>query len=120
MPAVHCVQMNQNVNIVINEFSNSELSFFPVIDDSGKCIGVISAADILYAHRNDLINKDTLVWEVSSMPVIEVAISTQVQDAILLMQKNRIHHLVVCDVSGVIGVISVLDLLKHFVLQNVV
>ncbi len=88
----------------------------PVVDLSGRLVGVISQTDILYLdvpavqalirHRE----RGVRVGEVMSAPAVTVDSSASVQDAAIRMQTEGLHRLVAVDDHGrPTGVISAMD-----------
>ena len=88
----------------------------PVVDDTGRLIGVISQTDILYLdvpavqalirHRE----RGVRVGEVMSAPPVTIDANATIQDAAIRMHSERIHRLVAVDDHGrPVGVISAMD-----------
>jgi CBS domain-containing protein len=88
----------------------------PVVDITGRLVGVISQTDLLYLavptvqalirHRESGIR----VGEVMSAPPITIEAAAGVRDAARLMQEERLHRLVAVDPHGrPTGVISAMD-----------
>lgn len=88
----------------------------PVVDANGHLVGVISQTDLLYLavptvqalirHRQSGIR----VGEVMSVPPVTIDSAATLQDAARIMQRDRLHRLVVVDAAGrPIGVISAMD-----------
>jgi CBS domain-containing protein len=94
----------------------NRITGLPVVDISGRLIGVISQTDILFLdvpavqalirHRE----RGVRVGEVMSAPPITIDANATVQDAAIRMHEQRIHRLVAVDVHGrPAGVISAMD-----------
>ena len=92
------------------------ISGLPVIDITGRLVGVISQTDLLYLavpavqalirHRESGIR----VGEVMSTPPITIEAAAGVRDAARRMQEERLHRLVAVDDHGhPTGVISAMD-----------
>ena len=88
----------------------------PVIDLTGRLIGVISQTDLLYLavpgvqalirHRESGIR----VGEVMSAPPVTIGVTTTIRDAARRMHAERLHRLVAVDEHGhPTGVISAMD-----------
>lgn len=116
-------------------------SALPVIDDAGRPVGVLSQADIIRYDREhvehatpvpDYYSRSSLAWEgdiaeavaeVSDAPRVEeimtpivLSVERTAPAAVVAEKlcKHRVHRLFVVDEAGtLIGVISVLDILKH-------
>jgi CBS domain-containing protein len=88
----------------------------PVVDLSGRLVGVISQTDLLYLavpsiqalirHHDSGIR----VGEVMSTPPVTIATFATIRDAALLMTEQRLHRLVAVDDHGrPVGVLSAMD-----------
>ena len=83
-----------------------------VIDD-GQLVGFFSERD--YTRKvilQGLASRDTRVEQVMSTPVISISPDATVQQGLSTMSERHIRHLPVTDGSGVIGVVSIRDLVK--------
>ena len=83
-----------------------------VIDD-GQLVGFFSERD--YTRKvilEGLASRDTPVEKVMSTPVISISPDATVQQGLSMMTEKHIRHLPVTDGSGVIGVVSIRDLVK--------
>jgi CBS domain-containing protein len=78
-----------------------------------ELIGVVSERD--YARKVILKGRssnDTPVRQIMSSPVLTVQADQSVHDCMRIMSEKRIRHLPVVDASGVIGVLSIGDLVR--------
>ena len=83
-----------------------------VIDD-GQLVGFFSERD--YTRKvilEGIASRDTPVEKVMSTPVISISPDATVQQGLSMMTEKHIRHLPVTDGSGVIGVVSIRDLVK--------
>lgn len=81
-----------------------------LVMDEGKAIGIFSERD--YARKVILKGKssrETTVGELMSSPPICVSPETNLQECMMTMTNNHIRHLPVLVDGGVIGVISIGD-----------
>jgi CBS domain-containing protein len=126
----------------IQFLTSKGFSAAPVIDDTGRPVGVLSRADIVVHDREAIPSLsdvhafygdpflplkanpldvfpatdpgNTLVADVMTPVVYSVAPETPVRTVIEQMVALRVHRLFVVDRCGtLIGVISVLDVLRH-------
>ena len=92
------------------------ISGLPVVDLSGRLVGVISQTDLLYLavptvqalirHRESGIR----VGEVMSVPPVTVETTATIQDAARHMHRDHLHRLVAIDAHArPVGVISAMD-----------
>jgi CBS domain-containing protein len=78
-----------------------------------QLIGVVSERDyarkvILKGHSSD----EVPVRQIMTAPVLTVRADQSVHECMHIMTENRIRHLPVVDANGVIGVISIGDLVR--------
>jgi CBS domain-containing protein len=87
-----------------------------VVMDGRQLVGILSERD--YARKivlHDRSSKSTRVSEIMTAKVVTVAPSEQVEHCLQLVTDYRIRHLPVVDNNGVIGVISIGDLVKSVI-----
>jgi CBS domain-containing protein len=95
-----------------------QISGLPVVDDSGRVVGVISQSDFLApSGRVGALVRGRLsglrVGELMSSPVITVSLGATVVDAARLMRDERIHRVVVVDdADRPIGVLAASDYVR--------
>jgi CBS domain-containing protein len=80
---------------------------------NGKAIGLFSERD--YARKlalRGLRSRETPVSAVMSSPVITISPDASVQEGMQMMTERFVRHLPVIDSSGVIGMVSIGDLVK--------
>ena len=96
----------------------------PVVDKSGKLVGIVSETDLLYASPTSaaslsiyemqyLLSRLT-VGQVMTKDVITVAEDTPVEDAASIMTDHKIGGLPVLRDGEIIGIITETDLFKLF------
>jgi CBS domain-containing protein len=91
----------------------------PVVDGSGRVIGVVSTTDVLTAEaevegpgaRRELL-EDTEVLEIMTPHPLRVAPSEDVREAARQMLYADVHRLLVIEDERVIGVISTTDIVR--------
>jgi CBS domain-containing protein len=91
------------------------VSALPVVDWNGSLVGVISESDLLHARTTESLWEGWLtlvVRQLMTQPAVTVTAETALDVAAELMERLRIHRLVVVDAEGEtpIGVLSVSDL----------
>ncbi|XP_015691729.2 A-adding tRNA nucleotidyltransferase-like [Oryza brachyantha] len=84
-------------------------SGMPVLDDEGRCIGVVSKKDKAKASNG----LDSTVGEVMSSPAITLTPEKTVLEAAALMLKEKVHRIpVVNEQQQVIGIVTRTDVFK--------
>lgn len=110
---------------------SSRISAFPVIDDAGKVIGVVSAGDLLVKEamladgtsllaalrhiREDDKAAGVTAADLMSAPAITIGPDALVVDAARLMYDRRVKRLPVVNAAGhLMGIVSRVDVLAVF------
>lgn len=97
----------------------------PVLDGSGKMVGIVSDKDLLHAAPSPatslsvyelhyLLAKLT-IKQVMSSPVISVTAETPIEEAAAVMADHKIGGLPVMDGSALVGIITETDIFKILV-----
>ena len=84
-----------------------------LVVQNGKPVGLFSERD--YARKlalRGLRSRETQVSAIMSSPVLTISPDASVQEALSVMTEKYIRHLPVVDGSGVIGMVSIGDLVK--------
>lgn len=84
-----------------------------LVIEGGQPVGLFSERD--YARRlalRGLRSRETPVRAIMSSPVFTISPDASVQDGLSMMTEKYIRHLPVVDGSGVIGMVSIGDLVK--------
>jgi 5'-AMP-activated protein kinase regulatory gamma subunit len=108
---------------VINKFSKHQISAVPIVNSSGVVINVYSRTDVMYITKSFDLDQ-TVEEALKTRPKIPVytCVKTETLENVLKdLSKSRIHRLVIVDSEKrVIGVVSVSDILKFFIKNNLV
>jgi len=109
------VEPDDPVLEVIQIMADHHVGALPVIH-GGELLGIVSERD--YARKVALLGRsatETPVWQIMSTPVTTVSTTTSLNECMLLMTEKRIRHLPVVEAGGVIGMISIGDLVKALI-----
>jgi len=113
--ALWSVEPDDPVLEVIQLMADHHVGALPVIH-GGELLGIVSERD--YARKVALLGRsatETPVWQIMSTPVTTVSTTTSLNECMLLMTEKRIRHLPVVEAGGVIGMISIGDLVKALI-----
>lgn len=89
----------------------------PVIED-GAVVGIFSERDVITGLAEfGAASLDRTVGEVMTAPAITVSQGDSVLAALSLMTQRRVRHLPVVEASGVLGFVSIGDLVKYRIEQ---
>jgi CBS domain-containing protein len=84
-----------------------------LVTESGEITGIVTERDYLRrVALHELDDRETLVREIMSSPLIVVTPETTVDECMALMTDRRIRHVPVVDDGKVVGVVSIGDLVK--------
>jgi CBS domain-containing protein len=109
---VWSVDVEEPVLEAIQIMADRRIGALPVTRN-GQLAGMISERD--YARKVILLGRssaETPVWQIMSAPVVTVGPNEDVRQCMQLMTDKRIRHLPVVADGGMIGVISIGDLVR--------
>jgi CBS domain-containing protein len=135
---VVAVAPDTSLDTVARTLARNRISGVPVVDATGRAIGIVSAADIVNPERTATEENGFPVvyhiedgWAAPSIEGVElrpgrardvmtplaftVELDTLVVDAAATMLEQRIHRLLVVNNGMLCGIVSTLDLLRAFV-----
>jgi CBS domain-containing protein len=102
----------QTIQEVVELFIHHNIGALPVLDETGKLVGIISERDIVRAmFVSDQIGK-TSVRDTMRRRVIVSLPQDDIISVAHTMTENRFRHLPVVDGDRLIGIISIGDILK--------
>lgn len=98
----------------------SEISGAPVVDRTGQLVGVLSESDLVHARATEHLWQrwpGLQVRHLMHSPVITADPSMTIDEAAALMERMRVHRLIVVspDQGVPIGVLSMSDLVRAMV-----
>jgi CBS domain-containing protein len=93
------------------------ISGLPVVDGSGALVGVVSHTDLLRARATEHLWANwpgLAVRHLMTSPALSVGAGTTIGEAARLMERERVHRLVIVGEDGrtPIGIISTADLVR--------
>jgi len=111
------VSMDATIEEAEELLRQHRITGLPVVDLSGRLVGVISQTDLLYLaaptvqalirHRE----RGIRVGEVMSVPPVTIGTAATIREAARRMHEDRLHRLVAVDEHGrPVGVISSMDI----------
>jgi acetoin utilization protein AcuB len=120
----YTIQADTPVEEALKRMREDHVRRFPVLDKSGKLVGIVAEKDLLYASPSPatslsiyemhyLLSKLT-VGEVMIKNVITVAEDTPVEEAARIMTDHKIGSLPVVREGQLVGIITETDLFRLF------
>ncbi|CAL5018431.1 unnamed protein product [Urochloa decumbens] len=96
-------------------FAARQFSGLPVVDEEGRCVGVVSNKDKAKAPNG----MDSTVSEVMSSPAITLTPEKTVLEAAALMLKEKVHRIpVVNEQQQVVGIVTRTDVFQALEANN--
>ena len=112
-PDVATTTPGASVEELLEVLSRYNVGALPVVDGEGALVGIVSERDVvrrLHQHGRDLL--DVTVGDLMTADVVTCSPQDRAADLARVMTERRIRHLPVCDDSGLIGIVSIGDLVK--------
>ncbi len=109
---VQSIDPNENVYEALRQMDEYGIGALLVMEGN-KPIGLFSERD--YARKlalRGLRSRETSVRTIMSSPLLTISPDASVQEALSMMTEKFIRHLPVVDGSGVLGMVSIGDLVK--------
>jgi CBS domain-containing protein len=106
---VQTVHRDAPLGEVARRFRAKGHSAYPVVDDEGRCVGIVSRGDLLdEADWND----DRSVGSIAVRDVVSVRSTDTLSDALELMLEERVEHLPVVDGDRLVGICTRTDVMQ--------
>jgi CBS domain-containing protein len=120
-PSPVSIRESASVREAVELLTRREISGAPVIDEAGRPVGVVSRGDILVHDREAVDEGDdgdepgaTRVGDIMTPVVFCVSPDAPASRVVREMVELKVHRLfVVDDLGTLVGVITVLDVLRH-------
>lgn len=108
------VREDDSINVLAQRLGAAHIGAAPVVDAKGKVRGIISERDIV---RSMLQLGSGLgsarVGDLMSSTVYTCTPDTSVMEAMRLMTVHRVRHLPVIEGGGLVGIVSIGDVVKN-------
>ncbi len=107
------VGIDEKITEVTRTLAVERLGAVVVMDDDGKLAGIISERDIVRAlNERGAAVQDSGVGELMTRSVITCTPENSIEEVMELMTSHQIRHLPVVDGDALVGVVSILDVMK--------
>lgn len=93
---------------VADRISRGERGAFPVVDDAGRCVGIVSRRDLL-AER---VARDAPVGDLASSDVVSIGPDSSLLEALRTMTDENINHLPVIEDGRLVGICTRADIVR--------
>lgn len=115
---IHTVSPDATVFDAIELMSHHGVGALLVMQDN-RLVGVISERD--YTRKVILMGRSsesTVVQEIMTSKVIYLSPDNNINECMALMNENHIRHLPIIDKSEVVGVITIMDVIKNILSEK--
>ena len=110
--AVASIHPEQTVASAVHEMKQRGVGALVVSRDRAHLVGIVSERDVVRALADDRGVLDRRVGEIMSTNVVTCTPEHTVTDAMALMTHRRHRHLPVLEGDGLVGIVSIGDLVK--------
>lgn len=115
---LHSVNPDTLVYDAIKLMSEVQVGALVVLDNN-KLAGIISERDytrkIILQNRS---SRDTPVRDIMTENVLTVSPDQSMEECMVIMSKNHIRHMPVVEGERVIGIVSVMDVMKNIISEK--
>lgn len=109
------VDMDATIAEVDEVLRLNNVSALPVTERSGAVLGIISVRDLAHFHHEKRDPAQVRAWEICAYRPVSVSPDTSISDVARIMVTRGIHHVVVSDSTGIVGMVSALDFVRQFI-----
>ena len=106
---VETVHVATRIGDVAKRFQTNGHGAYPVVDDQGRCVGVIARGDLL---RDGDWSDDSPVGDAASLDLVSIGSGDTVGDALDRILQEGVEHLPVIDDSRLVGVCTRTDIMR--------
>ena len=116
-PAI-TVRADDTLTTVAEVLARHKLSFVPVCEGpGGPALGIISASDVLHFKSSGGDMDELKAWQICTYKPLSVAPDASIAQVAKLMLERQVHHLLVMRGQELVGVVSSLDFVKHYLAE---
>lgn len=87
-----------------------------VVQEKDQLVGILTQNDIMQRVLGKSLNPDcTLVNDIMTKKLFKLNSGTTIREALAVMTKNEVHHLVITDAHVPVGIVSCSDITRHLI-----
>ncbi len=105
---VDTVNPDDTVGEVADRLTRGDRGAFPIIDDRGHCVGIVSRHDLI----NQELPRDVPIPEIASSDVVSIGPDASLLDATHMMAEEGVTHLPVTEDKLLIGMCTRADIVR--------
>lgn len=110
-----CITVQQNLTLrkVAKILTNNRIGAVPVLDASGALAGILSERDLVKSLNNDIDLDRNTASDLMTTDLIVTSAEVSSSDLMKLMTENKIRHVPIVSEDGLIGIVSIGDVVKR-------
>ncbi|MBF5028548.1 MULTISPECIES: IMP dehydrogenase [unclassified Micromonospora] len=100
---------DRDVAEALEIMAHYKVSGVPIVDDSGRLIGILTNRDLRFVERTDV----RIAEVMRGLPLVTAPVGTDLESAKKLLGEHRVEKLPIVDEAGILrGLITIKDILK--------
>jgi H+/Cl- antiporter ClcA len=105
---VDTVDVDEPLETVADRLIRGERGAFPLVDNSGRCVGIVTRRDLLAANHPP----GATVGQIASADVVTISPADSLVDALQIMAEEDINHLPVVAGELLVGICTQADIVR--------
>ncbi|MBN7821613.1 cyclic nucleotide-binding/CBS domain-containing protein [Bowmanella yangjiangensis] len=107
---IRYVKASDSLETARQQMLNAKISSLLVVDTSAAPVGLITSRDLLKVNGSGNI----AVEQLTTQPLVTISEDAEIRQACRLMLDHQLHHLAVVGDDEVVGILSSLDIVAHY------
>ncbi|OUX31854.1 MAG: hypothetical protein CBE18_00325 [Pelagibacteraceae bacterium TMED258] len=106
---------NDTLKTTSEALEKNNLGAMPIIDSSGKVIGIISERDIARKIHQENFSNSELVTNIMTKKIISCDLNISVTELMETMTEKKIRHMLIMNNDELKGIVSIGDVVNHLI-----
>ena len=106
---------NDTLKTTSEALEKNNLGAMPIIDSSGKVIGIISERDIARKIHQENFSNDETVTNIMTKKIISCDLNISVTELMETMTEKKIRHMLIMNNDELKGIVSIGDVVNHLI-----
>ena len=106
---------NDTLKTTSEALAKNNLGAMPIIDSSGKVIGIISERDIARKIHQENFSNNELVTNIMTKKIISCDLNISVTELMETMTEKKIRHMLIMNNDELKGIVSIGDVVNHII-----
>lgn len=106
---------NDTLKTTSEALAKNNLGAMPIIDSSGKVIGIISERDIARKIHQENFSNNEPVTNIMTKKIISCDLNISVTELMETMTEKKIRHMLIMNNDELKGIVSIGDVVNHLI-----